>query len=83
MIGYRFVMGPPLKVRESLDGLRDRKFVLVSLVAGFVIGPGVAFMLAILSSTQVPRILPAATRLGPGDGYCKATAICVRPRSPA
>ena len=87
MIGNLFAMGLQLNVREALDGLSDRKFVLLSLVAGFVIGPGIAFLLAtllpisghyalglvLLGMAPCAPFLPATVEKARGDmGYTAA-----------
>ena len=54
MVGNLFSMGLVLDMREALAGLRNPRFVLLSILLGFVVGPGIAVLLAKVIPMQAP-----------------------------
>jgi len=53
-IGSLLELGLQLELRDALVGLRNLRFVLLTLLWGFVLGPGLAFWLARFLSLEEP-----------------------------
>lgn len=54
MVGNLLAMGLVVKLRQALAGLRDRRFVILSVITGFVVGPGLAYLIAMLIPMEEP-----------------------------
>lgn len=54
MAGNLLAMGLVLKLKEAYVGLRHTRFVILSLLMGFVVGPAIAWALAVLVPMNNP-----------------------------
>ncbi len=87
MVGNVLDMGLKLKVQDAVGGLKNVRFVALSLLWGFVLCPGIAFLLTkvlplsapyamgmlLLGMAPCAPFLPAMTEKGRGDmGYAAA-----------
>lgn len=92
MVGNLLAMGLVVKIRRALAGLRDPLFVILSLVTGFVVGPGVAYLIAtwipmeepyrigliLIGMTPCAPFLPMAVEKARGDiAYTAAYILLV------
>ncbi len=57
MFGSLLDMGLRVRLREALGGLRNVRFVALSLLWGFVLGPGLASLLTLIVSLEAPHAM--------------------------
>jgi BASS family bile acid:Na+ symporter len=57
MVGNLFGMGLVLRIRDAVAGLRSPRFVILSVLLGFVVGPGIAWLLAWLIPMEPPYVI--------------------------
>ena len=54
MAGNLFDMGLRLKLKEAIGGLRNVRFVTLALLWGFILLPGLAYLLTVVVPLESP-----------------------------